>query len=112
MSRSDKAVPRPLKKAEYTIVFATREAQAGWRDVLATQRNAVVDAWDFLTRHPLASSPSNYQLKGELSTLSHAGAVHERWQYKLTGGARIWFYVDGQNVYLIDVHTRRPNETK
>lgn len=112
MSKRKQAVPRPIKKAEYTIVFATREAQTGWRDVLATQRNSVVDAWDFLTRHPLDSTPNNYQLKGELATVTHAGNTHDRWQHKLTGGARIWFYVEGQTVHLVDVHIRHPNETK
>lgn len=112
MSKRDQAVPRPTKKAEFTIVFATREAQLGWRDVLATQRNAVADAWDFLTRHPDARTPTNYQLKGDLATVTHAGSTHARWQYKLAGGARIWFYVDGQTVHLIDVHARHPNEPK
>ncbi len=106
------AVPRPTKNAEFTIHFATKQAQDGWRDVLATQRNTVVDAWDRLTRRPLDPSPSNYQLKGELAVVIHAGETHERWQYKLSGGARIWFYVDGQSVYLVDVHTRHPNQTK
>lgn len=112
MSKRDQAVSRPIKKAEFTIVFATRNAQVGWRDVLATQRNAVVDAWDFLTRHPEKTTPLNYQLKGDLATVTSAGRAHTRWQHKLIGGARIWFYVDGQTVHLIDVHTRHPNETK
>ncbi|MGL5859730.1 MAG: hypothetical protein ACRCY9_00545 [Phycicoccus sp.] len=112
MSRRDQAVPRPTKKAEFIIVFATREAQVGWRDVLATQRNAVADTWDFLTRSPDRTTPTNYRLKGDLATVTHAGKTHTRWQHKLSGGARIWFYVDGQTVHLIDVHTRHPNETK
>lgn len=112
MSKRAPPVPRPIKKAEFTIYFATRETQAGWRDVLATQRNAVVDAWDFLTRHPLDPTPINYQLKGQLATVTHACKTHDRWQHKLSGGARIWFYVEGRNVYLIDVHTRHPNQTK
>lgn len=30
----------------------------------------------------------------------------------LKGTARIWFYVDGSTVYLEQVHTAHPNETK
>lgn len=112
MSTRDQAVPRPIKTAEFTIYFVTRDAQSGWRDVLATQRNAVVDAWDVLTRHPLDPTPINYQLKGELATVTRAGETHDRWQHKLSGGARIWFFVDGQTVCLVDVHTRHPNQTK
>lgn len=46
MSRAAENVARPLKKAEYVTVFATRQAQDGWRNCLATARNATVDAWD------------------------------------------------------------------
>lgn len=52
------AVPRPLKKAEFRVEFATSQAADGWRDLLGTTRNAVVDAWDFLTRTPQESSIS------------------------------------------------------
>ena len=43
----------PLKRAEVEIRFATREAEKGWTDLLATTRSAVVDAWDYLTATPL-----------------------------------------------------------
>lgn len=112
MSQRAQAVPRPIKKGEFTIVFATRHAEVGWRDLLATQRNATVDAWDFLTRSPDARTPINYRLKGDLATVVHGGTTHDRWQHKLSGGARIWFYVDDRNVYLVDVHTQHPNATK
>ena len=41
-------VARPIKKTEYEILFASREAQRGWRDLVATQRTHMADAWDFL----------------------------------------------------------------
>jgi hypothetical protein len=42
------------------------------------------------------------------------GSTHDRWQHKPTakGDARIWFYVADQVVYLEQVHTNHPNETK
>jgi hypothetical protein len=57
-------------------------------------------------------SPRNHPLKGELATVVHRGIGHARWQYEVPGGARLWFYVDGQIVHLIDVHTHHPNQTK
>nr|WP_249290792.1 hypothetical protein [Leucobacter manosquensis] len=107
-------VPRPVKKSEYAIICATRSAEAGWRDLLATHRNAVTEAWDFLTRTPLQVTPTNYPLKGALSEVTRNQATYDRWQHKPTAGgtARIWFYVDGQNVYLEQVHTSHPNATK
>ncbi|HEX9088390.1 MAG TPA: hypothetical protein VF867_12790 [Arthrobacter sp.] len=112
MSAKLAGVPRPLKKVEFEIQFATRQAEKGWKDLLATKRNAVVDAWDFLTRTPQEESATNHQLKGDLATIAHQGRTHARWQMELPGGARLWFYVDGQSVVLVDVHTHHPNATK
>ncbi|WP_024792968.1 hypothetical protein [Tomitella biformata] len=58
-------------------------AKKGWRDLVATIRNPMTETWDFLTRTPLATTPTNYRLKGELGT-----------------------------VFLEPVHTIHPNETK
>lgn len=113
MARKGK-VTRPTKKSEYDIVFASRQAEKGWNDLKATTRNALVDSWDFLTRTPLAESPLNHPLRGELGTVTYEGKQHTRWQHKPTsqGDARIWFFVFDQVVYLEEVHTKHPNETK
>lgn len=107
-------VPRPLKKGEFAIVFATRSAEKGWRDLHATSRNTLANTWDFLTRNPTLITLENYRLRGELAQLSREGKTHDRWQHKpsATSGARIWFYVDGQTVHLEKVFTHHPNETK
>ncbi|GAA3060310.1 MULTISPECIES: hypothetical protein [Actinomycetes] len=63
-------VPRPLKKAEYEIRFATVGAQKGWQDLLGTIRNQMVEAWDFLTRTPGDPTRVNYRLKGDLAVKS------------------------------------------
>lgn len=111
------AVERPIKKSEYRIVFGTRSARDGWRDLSATARNAMVDAWDFLTRTPQGHSFTCHPLKGALATVNREGATHEQWQYELPGGARIWFYVTADDksagqVVLVRVFTAHPNETK
>lgn len=107
-------VERPTKKSEYDIVFATKGAADGWRDLKATIRGPLTDAWDFLTRTPLVETRTNYPMKGDLSTIVRDGVSHQRWQHKptLKGGARIWFYVADNVVYLEQVHTKHPNETK
>jgi hypothetical protein len=110
----EQPVPRPIKKSEFTIVCASRQAAKGWQDLKATHRNSLADAWDFLTRTPLQVTPTNYPLKGDLGKVTRDGKTHERWQHKPTegGSARIWFYVNGDCVYLEDVHTAHPNATK
>lgn len=107
-------VPRPPKKIEYEIRFATSSAEKGWQDLVATIRNPMANAWDFLTRTPDMTTLTNYRMKGDLSVIQRGGVVHQRWQHKPTpkGTARIWFYVEGHVVHLEQVHTSHPNETK
>ena len=107
-------VPRPPKKIEYEIRFATTNARKGWQDLAATIRNPLAEAWDFLTKTPLARTATNYPLRGELATITRGDQTHERWQHKptLKGSARIWFFVEDRTVYLEQVHTHHPNETK
>jgi mRNA-degrading endonuclease RelE of RelBE toxin-antitoxin system len=108
------SVPRPQKSTEYVIRYGSHEAEKGWRDLLATQRNAVVDAWDRLTTHPLDEDTRCHQLKGELTFITRNGMRYGQRQYELTGGARIWFYVDPgtRSVVLVRVSTAHPNQTK
>jgi hypothetical protein len=112
VSPTPRPAQRPRKKAEYRIEFASRLAEKGWQDLLATTRSGVVDAWDFLTRTPLQSSTRNHPLRGELATVVRDGRTHDRWQHELSGGAGIWFYVDANTVRLVDVFTAHPNQTK
>lgn len=113
-AKKGELVPRPPKKIEYEIRFATADAKKGWRDLAATFRNSMAETWDFLTRTPLATTATNYRLKGELGMISRGGAAYERWQHKPTakGTARIWYYIHERTVFLEQVHTSHPNETK
>lgn len=110
----EQQVNRPIRKSEYTIIAASLSAQKGWRDLVATQRNLMAEVWEFLTAHPLQHTPTNYPLRDELASVTRNGVSHARWQHKLSKGssARIWFYVEGQRVYLEQVHTSHPKETE
>ncbi|BAH55525.1 MULTISPECIES: hypothetical protein [Rhodococcus] len=94
MSKKDGPVPRPIKRVEWHLVFATRDAAKGWTDLLATARNATVDAWDTLTREPIVETSRLYQLKGDYAYGTYQGRTYARYQYKVTDGGRIWFFVD------------------
>ena len=117
---TDSDVPRPHRKSDYRICFATREAEKGWRDLVATARNAAVDAWEFLTATPNDSDGNRcYPLRDELSTATVQGKTHQQWQYKPTSGGRIWYAVSPPAkqsssrgvVWLVRVSTGHPNET-
>lgn len=112
MSKRSQPIPRPLRKNEYELHVGTSQAEKGWRDLRATQLNAVVETWEFLTRTPTERREDNYPLRDDLATVVRSGMTHEQWQHKLSGGARIWFYVEGKTVVLTQVSTAHPNQTK
>lgn len=107
-------VGRPTKKNEYSIFFASNSAEKNWQNLVAVRRNNLADTWEFLTKTPLEVTPLSYPLKGELATVTRNGVAHDRWQRKLTAsdGIRIWYFVIDKNVYLEQVHTSHPNQTK
>lgn len=113
-SKKRELVPRPPRKSEYEVRYATSNAQKGWKDLVATIRNPMAEAWDFLTSTPLETTPTNYRLKGELGIIRRGDTSFERWKHKPTakGTARIWYFVDGRTVFLEQVHTHHPNETQ
>lgn len=59
---------------EYEIRFATTNARKGWQDLAATIRNLLAETWDFLTRTPLAKTPT------KLSVARRARHHHARGQ--------------------------------
>lgn len=92
MSQADK-VARPHKRSEFEIVFITRQAQKGWTDCLAVARNATVEAWERLTTAPNLEDERLYRLRADLATGTYDGKTFERYQYKITNGGRIWYFV-------------------
>lgn len=107
-------VERPLRKNEYELRFATAQAQKGWLNLKATIRGPLAETWEFLTKTPTEKTLNNYPLRADLGFLTYKGKRYERWQHKPTrqGDARIWFFVEGQVVYLEKVFTSHPNQTK
>jgi hypothetical protein len=118
MAKKEGAVPRPLRRTEYVLRFATREAEKGWTDLVATALNAAVVAWEFLTQTPTAEDGREcYRLAGQMAQVTIAGQEYDRWQFKPTSGGRIWYAVippqkkDRGIVLLERVATGHPNET-
>ncbi len=95
-------------------MFLGRSAEVGWRDLVATQRNAVVSAWERLSVDPLTEDLACHALRGELGRVVHSGRSWTRRQLELKRGARIWFTVDedARLVQILEVHTHHPNQTK
>jgi hypothetical protein len=110
----DEPVPRPLKKSEFKIYFESNKIRKAWVDLLAVRRSDLSEAWDFLTRNPLKVTSLSHPMRAEFGILVAHGVSHQRWQLKLstTDGSRIWYFVDGQSVFIEKIFTAHPNETK
>jgi hypothetical protein len=103
-----------LKKAEFRIYFASRKVEKSWSDLLATRRNDVVRAWEFLTKTPHARTELCYPMSDNLKFVTLATGKYVRWQLKLslTDGSRIWYYVVSDAVLIEQIFTSHPNQTK
>ena len=116
---ADTDVQRPRRRNEYRIRFATREAEKGWTDLVATARNAATAAWEFLTATPDAEDGTVcYRLSGRLATVTIGGSEWPRWQFKPTKSGRIWYAItpsadrNEKGIVLLErVATGHPNET-
>lgn len=86
-------VQRPLKRCEHEVRFGNRDAEKGWRDLLAVARNATTDAWDNLSSNPHERSQRCYPLQADYEHVLINGVQYAQWQYKVTDGGRIWFSV-------------------
>ena len=112
--RTDDPVLRPIKKSEYKIYFESNKIRKAWVDLLAVRRSDLSEAWDFLTRNLLKVTPLSHPMRADFGLLVANGVSHQRWQLKLsaTDGSRIWYFVDGQTVFIERIFTAHPNETK
>lgn len=107
-------VPRPTKTSEHVLKHAAKQSEIAWRDLVATIGDPMSDAWDFLTRTPLATTSANYPLEGSLGVVTRGGRTFQRWQHDSTAkdAAQVWFYVDDGTVYLEQIRAAHPDETK
>lgn len=117
--KRDTPVPRPVKGIEYEIFFGSAAAQRGWTDLEVSAKNALADAFEYLTTHPAKYDPDRcYQLRGDLATVLVDGVALPQWQYKVTDGARLWYAIDEPNakarkpgrVCVTKAATSHPNE--
>lgn len=112
--RGDRAAPPPIG-TEYDIRFANSSAADGW-EILARQAPANLRrAHDAMRANPRAmTAPDHHhRLKGALSTGTWKGQSHERWQYEVTGGGRIWYLIDDarRTLWITYAGTGHPRET-
>ena len=107
-------VVRPLRKSEYPVLFVSKSVEKNWRDLVATRRDKVVDAWETLTKFPCVTTEIHYELRNGIGSIVKSGIAYPLWQLKLDkrDGARIWYFMSDGKVYIEEVFTAHPNQTK
>lgn len=71
-----------------------RRVAEDWDKLAAVEPNALATVYDQLSTNPTAVSARQMRLKGGLATGSFEGRTFDRWQYEVTAGGRIWYFVD------------------
>jgi hypothetical protein len=109
-------VSRPKRRSDWTLVYADRASEKGWRDLCAVQPGPCRTLYDRLEHDPtIVENPDKqHQLKGSLSSVIVAGSTLTQWQYELANGARVWYAIDVDRrvVHFTRCATTHPNETK
>jgi len=87
-------LPRPTRTTEWAIEAIDSRAARDWEKLCAAAPNAAAAAWDQLSSNPTTHSDRQTRLKGSLASGSYQGRTYERWQYEVTGGGRMWYFVE------------------
>lgn len=108
------AVRDPLDAEEFAVYYDTTQSKKGWRDLKATSPSHAAKVMTRLTSRPQDEDELCYPLRGATYTLTRGDADYRIWQFKPspTSDCRVWYFVRGREVRLLEVHTKHPNATK
>ena len=73
---------------------ASKKVAEAWDQWAATEPNALADAYDHLAEAPMSYSNRQTRLAGAYATGTYDGHEYDRWQYEVTSGGRVWYFVD------------------
>ncbi|WP_326560628.1 hypothetical protein [Micromonospora sp. NBC_01796] len=112
--RGDRVAPPPTG-AEYDLRFANSSAADGWEDLARQAPANLRRAHDAIRANPRAmTTPErHHRLKGSLASGVWKGQTHERWQYEVTGGGRVWYLIDDERrtAWIIYAGPGHPRQT-
>jgi hypothetical protein len=102
--RGDLVAP-PSVDTEYIMRFANNDAAKGWEELCRHASGNLRRCFEVIRDNPRPRPPTSRQhrLDGSLAKGEYRGRVLERWQFEVTGGARIWYLVDeaDQTVWIV-----------
>ncbi len=94
MTGSSRRLARPTRTSEWAIEAVSKRAADNWEKLAAAEPNAAASAWEQLSTNPTALSSRQTRMKGSLAKGRYEGRDLDRWQYEVTAGSRIWYFVD------------------
>jgi len=111
-SQRGEQVPHPAA-GRWTLRFADDKTAKGWRDIKATARNNLAEAWVWLTNDPRHHTSRQHQLRSDLATGVMDGKTLEQWQYEVTSGGRLRYLIDDatKTVWLVQAKAGHPKDT-
>lgn len=91
----EERIARPARTDEWEIVASDKGVADDW-DLWAKQEpNALAAAFDQLAKNPTEFSSRQKRLEGKTyGTGTYEGKTYDRWQYEVTAGGRIFYFVD------------------
>ena len=112
--RGDRVAPPPVEH-EHDIRFGDAAAVKGWEELERQAGRNLRRAWEDLRADPRSrSNPARqHRLKGDFGQGTWKGIVCERWQYEVTGGGRLWYFIDdgSRTVWIVYAGTGHPKAT-
>lgn len=94
MARQER-IARPTKTEEWEVVAADKGVAEDWDRYANQEANALATAYDQLSTNPTEFSSRQKKLEGKTyGTGAYGGKTYDRWQYEVTGGGRIFYFVD------------------
>lgn len=96
--RHDDVAP-PAIDGEWRIRYANTQSVDGWLDLCRKAPGNTRRAYEILRSDPKPTGPTarHHRLRYELAFVVSGGMRMEHWQYEVTGGGRIWYYIDEAN---------------
>lgn len=111
MSGRGEEIPRPKP---WLVKAASRQAFAGWNELLAVVPDNLDRAWVAMTSSPRHIDQRQHPLKAKLATVRVSGAKLEQWQFEVTGAGRIWYAIDDdtRTIWITRAGAGHPKETE
>jgi hypothetical protein len=87
-------IARPTRGDEWELVGRDEAVVKAWDHWAQQEPNALASAYDQLTSKPAAVSSRQKPLEGKLAVGSYEGRSFRRWQYEVTSGGRVFYFID------------------